>query len=57
MAAKGMQIPWRWTSGTISTNLGVIWGMPVDSFSRARADPSKAAAYRSISPRNFMATV
>ncbi len=27
MAAKGMEFPWRWTSGTISTNLDVIWGM------------------------------
>ncbi len=27
MAAKEMQFPWRWTSGTISLNLGVIWEM------------------------------
>ncbi len=27
MAAKGVQFPWRWASGTISTNLDVIWGM------------------------------
>ncbi len=27
MAAEGMPVPWRWTSGTISTNLDVIWGM------------------------------
>ncbi len=26
MAAKGMKFPWRWTSGTISTNLDVIFG-------------------------------
>ena len=29
MAAEGMQFPWRWASGTISTNLDVIWGMSV----------------------------
>ena len=29
MAAEGMPFPWRWTSGTISTNLEVIWGMSV----------------------------
>ncbi len=28
MAAAGMQLPWRWNGGTISTNLDVIWGMP-----------------------------
>ncbi len=27
MAAEGIQFPWRWTSGTISTVLDVIWGM------------------------------
>ncbi len=27
MAAKEMQFPWRWTSGTISPNLDFIWGM------------------------------
>ena len=27
MAAKGIQFPWRWDGGTISTNLDVIWGM------------------------------
>ncbi len=27
MAAKGIQFPWRSESGTISTNLDVIWGM------------------------------
>ncbi len=27
MAALGMEFPRRWTSGTISTNLDVIWGM------------------------------
>ena len=26
MAVEGMQLSWRWTSGTISTNLDVIWG-------------------------------
>ncbi len=30
MAAKGMEFPWRWASGTISTNLDVIWGKSVD---------------------------
>ncbi len=29
MAAKGMEFRWRWTSGTISTNSRVIWGMSV----------------------------
>ncbi len=29
MAAKGMEFPWRWTSGKISANLDVIWGMSV----------------------------
>jgi hypothetical protein len=29
MAAKEMQFAWRWTSGTISTNLDVILGMSV----------------------------
>ncbi len=29
MAAKGIQFPWRWTSGTISTNLDVILGISV----------------------------
>ena len=27
MAAKGIELPWRWGRGTISTNLDVIWGM------------------------------
>ena len=27
MAAEGMQFPWPWDGGTISTNLDVIWGM------------------------------
>ena len=26
---KGIQFPWRWDGGTISTNLDVIWGMSV----------------------------
>ncbi len=30
MAAEGMPFPSRWTSGTISTNLDVIWGMSVN---------------------------
>ena len=29
MAAEGVPFPWRWTSGTISTQLDVIWGMSV----------------------------
>ena len=29
MAAEGMQFPWRWNDGTISTNSEVIWGMLV----------------------------
>ena len=27
MASKGIQPPWRWNGGTITTKLGVIWGM------------------------------
>ena len=27
MATEGMPFPWRWYGGTISTDLGVIWGM------------------------------
>jgi hypothetical protein len=27
MAAKGIQFPWRWGRGTISTKLDVIWEM------------------------------
>ncbi len=27
MAAKGIQFPWWWDSGTIFTKLDVIWGM------------------------------
>ena len=27
MAAEGVQFPWRWGGGTISTNLNGIWGM------------------------------
>jgi len=26
-----MEFPWRWTSGTISTNLDVIWEMSAES--------------------------
>ena len=32
MAAKGIEFPWRWGRGTISTNLDVIWGMSVGIF-------------------------
>ena len=28
--AKGIQPPWRWDRGMISTNLGVIWEMSVE---------------------------
>ncbi len=31
LAAKGIEFPWRWTSGTISTNLDVLWGMSVET--------------------------
>jgi len=31
MAAEGMPFPWRWTNGTISTNLYVSWGMSVEA--------------------------
>ncbi len=27
---EGMEFPWRWISGTIFTNLDVIWGMSVE---------------------------
>ncbi len=30
MAAKGMEFPLRWNSGTISTNLDGIWGLSVE---------------------------
>jgi len=30
MTAEGMQFPWRWDSGTISTNSDIIWGMSVE---------------------------
>ncbi len=30
MAAEGMPFPWRWTGGTISTDLDVIWGISVE---------------------------
>ena len=29
MAAEGIQFPWRWTSGTATMKLDVIWGMSV----------------------------
>ncbi len=29
MAAKGMQFPWRWQGGTISTNLDITWEMSI----------------------------
>ncbi len=32
MAAKGIQLPWRWDTGTIFTNLDVIWGMSDKTF-------------------------
>ena len=42
MAAKGMQVSWRWESGTISTKLDVIWEMSVNA-----ADPHVAAGLQS----------
>jgi len=30
MAAEGIQFPWQWGSGTISTNLDVIWEMSAE---------------------------
>ncbi len=39
MAAKGMQFSWRWTSGTISTNLDVIWGMSDKPPAQAQESP------------------
>jgi hypothetical protein len=32
MAAKGMEFPWRWTGGTISTILDGNWGMSAKAF-------------------------
>ena len=32
-AAKGIQFPWRWDAGTISTNFDGIWGMSAQRFS------------------------
>ena len=29
-AAKGIQFPWRWNGGTISTNMDVNWGMSIE---------------------------
>ncbi len=37
MAAKGMEFPWRRTSGTISINLDVIWGMSAKGLIAASA--------------------
>ena len=34
MAAEGIQFRWRWDSGTISTQLDVIWGMSVKAVVR-----------------------
>ncbi len=39
MAAKGMQFSWRWTSGTISTNSDVIWGMSDKKPAQAQESP------------------
>ena len=33
MAAEGIQFPWRWNGGTISTNLDGIWVMLVSALS------------------------
>jgi hypothetical protein len=27
---EGMEFPWRWISGTIFTNLDVVWGCPIN---------------------------
>jgi fatty acid desaturase len=39
MAAEGMQFSWWWDSGTISTNLDVIWGMsqPIEKIAMRNA--------------------
>ena len=39
LAAKGIQFPWRWTSGAISTNLDVIWGMSDKSYAKLFVGP------------------
>ena len=36
MAAKEMQFPWRWTRGTISTNLDVVWEMSAQTVGMMR---------------------
>ena len=52
MAAKGMEFPWRWTSGVISPNLDVIWGMSVQGVVEAliasMAQPVREAAARPL---------
>jgi hypothetical protein len=40
MAAKGMESPWQWTSGTISTNLDLIWGMSAKRSEKLRHEKS-----------------
>ncbi len=36
---KGIQFPWRWDSGTISTQLDVIWGMSAKMPERDKKKP------------------
>jgi predicted ATPase len=44
MAVEGMQFPWRWDGGTISTNLDVIWGISVQKAQVAMEDRHAALA-------------
>ena len=37
MAARGIQFPWRWHGGTISSNLDSIWGISVYEISNKLA--------------------
>ncbi len=42
VAAKGMQFPWRWDGGTISTNLDIIWEMSVKSWVRRQSGTAQS---------------
>jgi len=50
MAAEGTPFPSRWTSGTISTNLEVIWGMSVQLLATTNA-ARRTARYPSADHR------
>ena len=52
MAAEGMPFPCRWTSGTTSTNLDVIWGMSVKT-QVVNGDAQKRLAANAVSFGHF----